>query len=160
MTAKRFSCASMMSVAVVTVTLGMGSAASAACPPANPEAISGTIQAMYSALATGDVKAARSHFAPDFYLFDGGSQFDADGILALIQSAQRAGKTFQWTVTQPKVHFACRLAWITYVNQGGVTADGHETQATWLESGILRHAAGRWAIQFMQSTRVPPKTAP
>jgi hypothetical protein len=122
--------------------------------------VSGTVQAMFSALATGDAKTARRYFAPDFYLFDGGARFDADGILALIQTSQHAGKSYRWTVTAPQVHFACRLAWITYVNQGGVTTNGQETPATWLESGILQRQAGRWVIEFMQSTRVPPKTTP
>jgi hypothetical protein len=133
---------------------------SAACPAQDPAAVSGTVQAMFSAMAIGDAKTAKTYFTSDFYLYDGGVRFDADGILALIQGAQHAGSTYTWKVTEPDVHFACKLAWIAYVNQGGVAKDGQETPVTWLESGVLQYEHGRWLIRFMHSTRVPPKKAP
>ncbi|MDE1938710.1 MAG: nuclear transport factor 2 family protein [Alphaproteobacteria bacterium] len=152
---KRSAIFSVLSSAVFAAALSLGSAALAACPPANPAAVSATVQSMFTALAKGDVKMARTYMAPKFYLFDGGVRFDADGIFAAIQKAQQSGSTYAWNVTEPEVHFACNIAWITYVNQGGVTTAGKETPVTWLESGILRHEAGRWVILFMHSTRAP-----
>ena len=152
---------SSVAVAVAAFAAVTSTPASAACPAQDPAAVSGTVQAMFSAMATGDVKTAKAYFTPDFYIFDGGTRFDADGILALVQQAQHAGSTYVWKVTEPDVHFACKLAWIAYVNQGGVTKDGQETPVTWLESGVLQYEHGRWLIRFMHSTRVPPpKKAP
>jgi Domain of unknown function (DUF4440) len=157
MTFRRSSISAVVAAAFAAVT---GSPASASCPAQDPAAVSGTVQAMFSAMATGDGKTARSYFAPDFYLFDNGVRFDADGILALVQQAQHAGATYTWKVTEPDVHFACKLAWIAYTNQGGVTKDGQETPVTWLESGVLQYEHGRWLIRFMHSTRVPPRKTP
>jgi ketosteroid isomerase-like protein len=135
-------------------------AASAACPPADPAAVAGTIQDMYSAVAAGDMTAAKRFTAPDFYIFDGGRRFDGDGIFGLMQGLEQSGAAYTWKVTEPKVAFACETAWITYVNRGGFTKAGQETPLTWLESGVLRYEAGRWKIAFMHSTRVPlPKPA-
>lgn len=159
MTFKRFAVSTGVAAAAAFATL-TSTPASAACPAQDPAAVSGTVQAMFSALATGDVKTARTYYAPGFYLFDGGVRFDADGILTLIQQAQHAGSTYTWKVTEPDVHFACKLAWIAYVNQGGVTKDGQQTPVTWLESGVLQYEHGRWLIRFMHSTRVPPKKTP
>jgi ketosteroid isomerase-like protein len=158
MTFKR--CSISAAVAAIAFAAVMSAPALAACPAQDPAAVSGTVQAMFSAMATGDVKTARSTFTPDFYLFDNGVRFDADGILALVQQAQHAGSTYTWKVTEPDVHFACKLAWIAYVNQGGVTKDGQQTPLTWLESGVLQYERGRWMIRFMHSTRVPPKKTP
>ncbi len=146
--------------AAFAAVMSTSARASAACPAQDPAAVSGTVQEMFSALAAGDAKTARSYYTPDFYLFDGGVRFDAGGILALIQQAQHAGSTYTWKVTEPDVHFACKLAWIAYTNQGGVTKDGQLTPLTWLESGVLKYEHGRWMIRFMHSTRVPPKKTP
>jgi ketosteroid isomerase-like protein len=156
MTSKWFS----ISAGVATLAALVSTPASAACPAQDPAAVSGVVQAMFSALATGDAKTAKTYFTPDFYLFDNGVRFDADGIVALLQQAQHVGSTYVWKVTEPDVHFACELAWIAYVNQGAVTKDGQETPVTWLESGVLQYEHGRWLIRFMHSTRVPPKKTP
>ena len=138
---------------------GSGAAAPSACAPVDPGPVAGTIQAMYTALAAGDAKTARAFMAPDFYIFDGGARFDTDGILGLIRKTQQAGATYRWQVTEPRAQIACDIAWITYVNRGGVAKAGQETPMTWLESGVLRWEAGRWVIEFMHSTRQPPGAA-
>jgi Domain of unknown function (DUF4440) len=158
MTFKRSATFRALVSAIFAMAVSAGSAAFAACPPENPAAVSGTVQSMFTALAKGDVKTAQTYMAPNFYLFDGGVRFDADGIFAVIQKAQQSGSTYTWKVTEPQVHFACNVAWITYVNQGGVATAGKEKPVTWLESGILRHEAGRWVILFMHSTRAPAQT--
>jgi hypothetical protein len=147
----------LASVVLATASLAAGAARTAACPRADPAAVSGAVQAMFDALAAQDLKTTRTHLAPDFYAFDGGARFDADGLLALISEKQQSGSTFKWTVTAPQVRFACDAAWISYVNRGGITKAGQETPVTWLESGVLKWEAGRWVIQFLHSTRA---TAP
>jgi len=157
MTAKRSSILPMLAFAIAASVAG---GASAACPAADPTVVSGSVQGMFSAMAAGDLKTTRSFFAPDFYIYDGGMRFDADGILGLIQGQQQTGAVYTWKVTEPKVHFACDTAWITYVNQGGVAKAGQDTPLTWLESGVLQYRNGRWLIAFMHSTRTPaPKPA-
>ncbi len=130
-------------------------AASAACPAPDPAAVSGAVQGMFSAMATGDLKAAERFMTPEFYIFDGGARFDGDGIFDLIGAQQKTGAAYSWKVTEPQVHFACDTAWITYVNRGGVTKTGQTTPVTWLESGVLEYKNGRWLIAFMHSTRAP-----
>jgi len=152
MTSKRFAILSALACAALAAT---ASHVSAACPAADPAAVSGAVQGMFSAMAVRDLKAARGYLAPDFYIYDGGMRFDADGIFGLIGAQQQAGAVYTWKVTEPKVHFACDTAWITYVNTGGVAKAGQDTPLTWLESGVLKYEAGHWAIVFMHSTRVP-----
>jgi ketosteroid isomerase-like protein len=122
--------------------------------PADGAAVSDTIQAMYAAVADDDFERAKSFFAPDFYIFDSGVHFDADGILNVIREARRSGGSFTWNVTEPKVRFSSDVAWITYVNRGAIVKSGQETPAAWLESGVLQHRNGRWVILFMHSSRV------
>jgi len=63
----------------------------AACPAPDPAAVSGAVPGMFSAMATGDLKAAHSYVVPDCYIYDGGMRFDADGIVGLIRQLQQAG---------------------------------------------------------------------
>jgi ketosteroid isomerase-like protein len=146
-----------LACAVLATAALAGAPVAAACPPAEPAAVSGAVQAMFNALAAQDLHTARTYLAPDFYAFDRGTRFDADGLIALVGEKQRSGSSFKWTVTEPQVHFACDVAWITYVNRGGITKAGQETPVTWLESGVLEWKSGRWGLQFLHSTRA---TAP
>jgi hypothetical protein len=157
MTAKR---STRIAVAAATAAVAFSAATEAqACAPQDPAAVAGAVQGMFSALERKDYTTARETLASDAYLFDNGQRFDRDSILALIQKAQASGATYRWRVTEPKVTFACDLAFITYENRGGVTRDDHETPLTWLESGLLRYEHGRWRIAFLHSTReTPPRT--
>ena len=147
---------SILPTLAFALVAALAGAASAACPAPDPAAVSGAVQGMFSAMATGDLKAARTYLAPDFYIYDGGMRFDADGIFGLIGTQQQAGAAYTWKVTEPQAHFACDTAWITYVNKGGFAKAGQETPLTWLESGVLQYEQGRWLIVFMHSTRTPP----
>lgn len=129
--------------------------AAAACPAADPSAVSGAVQGMFSALAAGDLQTSRSYLAPEFFIFDGGVRFDGTGIMDVIARQQKDGSIYVWKVTDPEVRFACTTAWIAYVNKGSVTKDGATVPVTWLESGVLEHRSGRWLIVFMHSTRTP-----
>jgi ketosteroid isomerase-like protein len=148
----------LASAVLAAASLSASAARTAACPRADSAAVSGAMQAMLNALAAQDLKTTRTYLAPDFYAFDGGTRFDAGGLLALVGEKQRSGSTFRWTVAAPQVRFACDIAWITYVNRGRITDAGHETPVTWLESGVLRREAGRWVIQFLHSTRAATPT--
>jgi hypothetical protein len=118
-------------------------------------AVIATIQGMYAAAASWDMATARTFLAPGFYFFDLGVEYDADSILAVIERNLRAGSIYTWTVTEPRVRFAADLAWITYVNVGGVTKDSAFSAVKWLESGVLYRAPVGWKIAFMHSTRTP-----
>jgi ketosteroid isomerase-like protein len=130
-------------------------APSAAGSSADVGAVRDAVQGMYAAAAARDFEAARRFFAPGFYIFDLGVRYDGDAILAQIERGQEAGATYRWEVTEPEVGFAGDMAWIAYVNRGGITNDGVEAPVTWLESAVLRYDAGRWLIVFMHSTRAP-----
>lgn len=139
-----------------TAMPGAADATAAACAPRDSEAVTNTIQAAFDAMKAGDIAKTRTYLSPDFYIFDLGRRFDADGILTLIQQQEQKGVAYEWKVTEPQVHQLCDTAWITYVNQGSFTRDGNTQPVTWLESGVLHYRKGRWTIEFMHSTRVPP----
>jgi hypothetical protein len=127
---------------------------SAACAPQAPSEVSARVEAMFAALKASDDKAMDAILAPDFYAFEGGRRFDRASLVEVIHSAIKAGKTYQWSITQPEAHATCHLAWITYRNQGQIT-DGENVQAvSWLESAVLRESHGHWLIAFLHSTRI------
>jgi len=137
-------------------TPGAADAAATVCAPKNRAAVVNTVQAAFDAMKAGDIAKTRTHLSPDFYIFDLGKRFDADGILNLIQQNEKSGVAYNWKVTEPKVHLLCDAAWITYVNRGSVTHAGITQPVTWLESGVLHYRKDHWMIEFMHSTRVPP----
>jgi len=157
MTSKRSARPRVFVLAALLASIGGGASA---CPVPDSAAVSSAVQGMFSAMASGDLKAASSYLTPDFYIYDGGMRFDGDGILHVIQEQEKAGSVYAWTVTEPKVRFACETAWITYVNRGGFTKAGLQTPLTWLESGVLQYRKGRWLIAFMHSTPTPAATKP
>jgi Domain of unknown function (DUF4440) len=93
--------------------------------------------------------------APDFYIYDGGARFNADGIATLIKAQQAAGKRFQWKVTEADIHISGSTASIAYVNKGSINSASGTTNQKWLESAFLEKQAGVWKIVFMHCTRVP-----
>jgi hypothetical protein len=112
---------------------------------------------MYVALTKDDTAQLRAVTTPDFYAFDGGEKMTGDELMALIKSLHAAGKTFVWTVTEPKVRIEHAVAWITYLNRGSVQDAAGKKDVSWLESAVLLKEAGTWRIQFFHSTRVPVK---
>jgi hypothetical protein len=117
--------------------------------------IIGTVKTIFAALQTDDLVMLNKVVAPDFYIYDGGARFNAEGILALVKAQQAAGKRFEWNVTEPDVHISGKTAWIAYVNKGGITDVSGTTDQNWLESAFLVKQAGVWKVVFMHSTRVP-----
>jgi hypothetical protein len=55
------------------------------------------------------------------------------------------------------VHVDCRLATITYVNEGMISHDQESKPVWWVESAALVYEGNLWRLQFFHSTRVPPK---
>ena len=113
------------------------------------------VKTIFTAVQTDDVALLNRVVAPDFYIYDGGSRFNGDGILDLIKAQQAAGKRFEWKITEPDVHIRGNTAWIAYVNKGSITDGSGTTDLKWLESAFLEKQAGAWKVVFMHSTRVP-----
>ena len=124
---------------------------------ADEEAVAQTLRLMYAALTKEDTAQLRAVTTADFYAFDGGEKMTGDELMALIKSLHAAGKTFVWTVTEPRVRIENTVAWITYLNRGSVQDAAGKKDVSWLESAVLLKEAGTWRIQFFHSTRVPAK---
>ena len=114
-----------------------------------------TVKTVFAAALTDDITLLNTVIVPEFYIYDGGARFSADGIMALIKTQLAAGKRFEWNVTEPDVHISGNTAWIAYLNSGRITDASGTTNQKWLESAFLEKRAGVWKIAFMHSTRVP-----
>ncbi len=117
-----------------------------------------TVSTIFAAALTDDVAKFDSVVAPDFYIYDAGTRFNGDTIMALIKAQHIAGKRYEWKVTEPDVHISGKTAWIAYVNKGSISDASGTVNQTWLESAFLEKQAGTWKIVFMHSTRVPVAT--
>lgn len=123
--------------------------------PGDEAAAVQTIQSMFNAATTDDVKKFDSLVEPGFYMYDNGQRFEGDAIMKLIAAAHAKGAKYVWNVTQPDVHVHCDDAWIAYVNDGSAQKDA-DTPAMpmkWLESAVLHRDGGTWKVVFMHSTR-------
>ena len=141
-------------VAIASCLMGSTQASAA---PAEEEAVAQTLRQMYVALTHDDAAQLRAVTTSDFYTFDGGEKFTGDEFIALIKRLHAAGKTFVWTVPDPKVRIEGNVAWITYLNRGSVQDSAGKKDVSWLESAVLLKEAGTWRIQFFHSTCVPAK---
>lgn len=124
---------------------------------ADEEAVAQALRLMYVALTKEDTAQLRAVTTSDFHTFDGGEHMTGDELMAVIKSAHASGKTFAWTVPEPKVRIEGNVAWITYVNRGSVQDAAGKKDVSWLESAVLLKDADTWRIQFFHSTRVPAK---
>jgi hypothetical protein len=110
---------------------------------------------MYRAAMAGDTAGVKAAFTDDGYLFDNGSRFTPESIMALMAKLKSQGTTFVWSVTEPDVHLDCTTGWIAYLNKGSMQDSTGTKDLQWLESADLIKKDGVWRIQFFQSTRVP-----
>jgi hypothetical protein len=140
--------------------LHTASAASRCAPAATAQGdVVGVMRNMFVALRDEDLKRFQEIAAPNLYAYDGGRRFSGpESLVDLIKSLHASGKRYEWSVTEPEVHVACNVAWITYVNQGSVEDASGRQAVTWLESAVLEYANARWRIRFIHSTRVPKAT--
>jgi ketosteroid isomerase-like protein len=112
-----------------------------------------TVKAVFVAAGADDLGKFHAVTTKDFYAYDNGMRFDGDALMQAIQKQHAAGYAYEWNVTQPEVHVAGNVAWITYVNRGTVKKPEGTQQVTWLESMVLEKKGGRWRIRFVHSTR-------
>ena len=133
------------------------SATSRCAPPATAQSdVVEVMRSMFAVMRVDDLKRFQEIATPDFYAYDGGVRFAGPASLVdLIKKLHASGKRYEWSVTQPEVHVACNVAWITYVNQGSVEDASGRQPVTWLESAVLEYANARWRIRFIHSTRAP-----
>ena len=129
--------------------------APARSPSADEAHVIKAMETMYLAASTDDLDLFHSVAAPDFFAFDSGERFDGDALMGLIKSLHASGKTYVWSVTQPRVEIFGETALITYVNRGSLQDESGKKDLTWLESAVLRKDQGTWRIRFFHSTRVP-----
>jgi ketosteroid isomerase-like protein len=121
--------------------------------------VTAVMRTMFAALRADDLTGFRAMTTPDFYAYDNGAEFAGDALMKLIQQLHAAGKKFEWSVAEPRVHVSCNLGWITYVNKGAVTDESGRQEVTWLESAVLEYADKRWRIHFLHSSRMPKTPA-
>jgi ketosteroid isomerase-like protein len=133
------------------------SAATRCAPTATAQHdVVGVMQEMFAAMRAEDLKRFQEIATPNFYAYDGGLRFTGPASLVdLVKRLHASGKRYEWNVTEPEVHVACDVAWITYVNQGSVEDVSGRHVVTWLESAVLEYANARWRIRFIHSTRTP-----
>jgi ketosteroid isomerase-like protein len=136
------------------------SAASRCAPAATAQSdVVEVMRSMFAAMRVDDLKRFQEIATPDLYAYDGGVRFTGPASLVdLIKKLHATGKRYEWSVTQPEVHVARNVAWITYVNQGSVEDASGRQAVTWLESAVLEYANARWRIHFIHSTRAPKAT--
>jgi hypothetical protein len=144
----------MLAVLVVFAAIGCTSVARGANPAEEAKVVD-AMRTMYVAATNDDLAKFHEVTAPGFLAFDGGMRFGGEELMALVGKLHASGKVFHWEVTQPEVHIDGAMAWIDYVNQGWVEDASGRTEATWLESAVLRKENGDWRIVFLHSTRVP-----
>lgn len=123
--------------------------------PGDEAAVVQTIQSMFSAATTDDLKKFESLVEPGFYMYDNGQRFEGDAIMKLIGAAHAKGAKYVWNVTRPDVHVHCDEAWVAYVNDGSVQKDANTAAMPmrWLESAVLHRDGGVWKVVFFHSTR-------
>ncbi len=139
--------------------ISMPCAVSAASPCATSSAenskVIRAVQELFDAMRTDNLERFREITAPNFYAYDAGMRFNGTELQDFVKSAHASGKRFEWSITEPQVHVACNVAWITYVNIGAVEDASGRQPISWLESAILEYTHSRWHIQFLHSSRMP-----
>jgi hypothetical protein len=146
----------VFATAALTLILGAEPIIASADPKLTAEQsqIVDTVNTIFIAARADDVAKFDSVIASDFYIFDAGARFNGDSIMAFIKAQHRAGKRYEWNITEPDVHISGKTAWIAYVNKGTIGDAAGTVNQNWLESAFLQKHAGVWKIVFMHSTRV------
>jgi ketosteroid isomerase-like protein len=149
----------MKVMAGLALAVGIALCGSLALPRASGAAVDedvkvvDTVKAVFAAAASDDLGKFHAVTTKDFYAYDNGMRFDGDALMQAIQKQHAAGYVYEWNVTQPEVHVAGSIAWITYVNKGTVKKPEGTEHVTWLESMVLEKKGGKWRVHFVHSTR-------
>ena len=153
---------SQLRIALVMIGFALVSSVDASAARAPQKAITNdqkqivdTVNTILTALRTDDAAKLNSVISPDFYIFDGGTRFNGEALMALIKAQHVAGKDYKWNVTEPDVHISDNTAWIAYVNDGSITDASGRRNQHWLESAFLQKTGSIWKVLFMHSTPVP-----
>ena len=117
------------------------------------------LEQMFTAFRTDDSSGFQQIATADFHAYDNGVRFTGPSLLELLKKAHASGTRFEWSVTDPEVHIACNLAWVTYVNQGSIENTAGRQEMRWLESAVLEYGERRWRIRFFHSTRAATSSA-
>ena len=147
----------MAGIASVPCTVSAASPCAAASSSEDSKVV-GAVQELFDAMRTDNLERFRKITTPNFYAYDAGKRFDGTELQDFVKSAHASGKKFDWSITEPQVHVACNLAWITYVNIGAVEDASGRQPISWLESAILEYTNARWHIRFLHSSRIPKST--
>jgi hypothetical protein len=142
---------------LLLLALGIGQAVAAPddCRTADDHtAIIGVIEQMLAALARSDEQEFRRNTTADFTAYDIGRRFSGTGLFELVQQVRAEGNHFSWSVTNPEVLVDCRMAFVSYENQGWVESAGVRKSRRWLESVQLLFTGDRWQVRFLHSTPV------
>jgi hypothetical protein len=117
------------------------------------------VEQMFTAFRTDDSSGFQQIATADFYAYDNGMRFTGPSLLDLLRKAHATGTRFEWSVTEPNVHIACNLAWVTYVNKGSIDNAAGRQEMSWLESAVLEYGERKWRIRFFHSTRAAASSA-
>ncbi len=104
----------MVGAAVMLVSL-VFAGPSAAAPAGEEMRVLDTVKAVFAAASADDLGKFHAVTTKDFYAYDNGMRFDGDALMQAIQKQHAAGYVYEWNVTQPQVHVAGNVAWITYI---------------------------------------------
>lgn len=116
------------------------------------EAVKNTLRAWYDAEAVGDTAQFRALVTPDFYIFEDGTRYNANELLALGKSFLDKGIKPSWTFDPPDVEVDGNAALATFTTHGRFEQGDRHRENTYLESAVFRKENGRWRIAFFHST--------
>ena len=117
------------------------------------------LEQMFTAFRADDLSGFQQIATAGFYAYDNGVRFTGPSLLELLRKAHASGTRFEWSVTEPEVHIACNVAWVTYVNQGSIENAAGRQKMSWLESAVLEYGERQWRIRFFHSTRAATSPA-
>lgn len=113
------------------------------------------MRVMFAAKADDDMARYRQVTTQDFYAFDIGRNMTSDQLIKVVREARESGMTFNWQVTEPRVHVDVQTAWITYVNRGSIRIGADQRKMVRLEPAVLRKTGDTWRIRFLHRTVAP-----
>jgi ketosteroid isomerase-like protein len=122
------------------------------------EAIKATLQAMWDAIATGDLKQYASYIHPDFTSFgendvylNSGKQLELRNYADYLKTA----KDLHTDMHQPEITVRGDVAWITYYWTESATVDGKRATSRGKSTRIFVKEGAKWLCIHGHYTAVP-----